>query len=231
MKLPVLKKSKMGAVPFFFWPVCLLASILALLMLSISEPDQQQVETPIPPQLYSSAFQLIGTGNRLGTYYPAGCILTDWFNSHFAEKGGILKAVETNGSIDNVRLLKEKRLLLGMAESRIVKETCLGEASSTLRLVWPLWNDVVHIVLPPVGNKPFDEEFPGNRRGFPGQKNSSTYRTSCEIFAAFGFAAHKISLNLQPDMVFDSLTKDEIGFATIQAGMPNRTVSDALIFH
>lgn len=224
-----MQSKKSGNIPGFAWPLFLILAVIAILLLSAPEPPSE-VEAPLPPQLYSSAYQLIGTGNRLGTYFPAGHILADWFNSHLDEKGGVFKAVETNGSIDNVRLLRAGRLMMGMVESRIVKESFASSASSSLRLVWPLWLDVVHLVKTPAAFES-SGEFPGRLRGFLGQKNSSTFRTSSEILAALGSSRDYNSPELNPEGVLAALSRGQIGFATIQAGMPNRTVSDALIFH
>ncbi len=222
-------KRNSGNIPAFAWPCFLVLAIIAILLLSAPEPVRE-VEAPLPPQLYSSAYQLIGTGNRLGTYFPVGNILADWFNSHFDAEGGVFKAVETNGSVDNVRLLREGRIMLGMVESRIACETWAADASSSIRIVWPLWEDVVHLVKTPQGFEP-SRAFPGRLRGFLGQKNSSTFRTSKEILSSLGFGDDFSSLDLPPDAVLSAVSTGQVGFATIQAGMPNRTVSDALIFH
>ncbi|MDD3148541.1 MAG: TAXI family TRAP transporter solute-binding subunit, partial [Candidatus Riflebacteria bacterium] len=218
---------KSGNIPVFAWPLFLLLAVMAILLLSLPEPAPE-IEAPLPPQLYSSSYQLIGTGNHLGTYFPVGGVLADWFNSHF--QGGVFKAIETNGSVDNVRLLIQGRLMLGMTESRIVKESFSSNASSPLRLIWPLWADVVHLVKAPSVLEP-SSEFPGSLRGFLGQKNSSTYRTSREILSALGYDDGISNLELPPDRVLTAVSSGQVGFATIQAGMPNRTVSDALIFH
>ncbi len=214
----------------FAWPFFILLAAAAILLLGAPEPEKAPV--PVPPQLYSSAFQLIGTGNRLGTYYPAGNALTDWFNGHFASgsgRGGVFRAVETNGSVDNVKLLREGKLLFAMVESRIAKEQLRDNASGSLRLVWPLWLDVVHILQSSSGMK--DRDFPGSGRSFFGQKNSSTYRTSMEIIDALGFRNPETELNIGTEEVMQGLIQGRISYATIQAGMPNRTVSDAVIFH
>jgi len=221
---------RLGALPFFVWPLLLLACMAVLLLLVADQPEP--VDAPVPPQLYSSTYQLIGTGNRLGTYYPAGQALAEWFNSHLASDnspGGAFKAVETNGSVDNVRLLSQKRFLLGMVESRIIKEQ-YELASSSLRLVWPLWNDVVHLVASPETAKS-KIAFPGETRNYLGQTNSSTSRTSSEILKALGHSSSLRGFDLPPEEVMQSLIHGQIGFATIQAGMPNKTVSDALIFN
>ena len=86
-------------VPAFAWPFLLLLAAVSILMLSVSEPEIATVEAPLPPQLYSSSFQLLATGNRLGTYYPAGHILTDWFNSHMKDGEEVFRAVETRRSL------------------------------------------------------------------------------------------------------------------------------------
>jgi TRAP transporter TAXI family solute receptor len=220
-------KTNSGVLPSFAWPLFLLLAIAAILLLSVSEP-QDKVEAPVPPQLYSSSYQLLGTGNRLGTYYPVGHILADWFNSNLGGGEEVFKAIETNGSVDNVRLLQEGKITLALVESRIVQEAFAGNASSSLRLVWPLWPDVVQLIRSAECN---DAELDTLDIGFPGQKNSSTYRTSTELFSAFGLNIEKIAVNILPERVLADLASGKIKFAMIQAGVPNRSVSDALIFN
>lgn len=222
-----MNNKRRGSLPTFIWPIALVMATLAILLLAVPEPPR--AEAPVPPQLYSSSFQLIATGNRLGTYYPVGTILSTWINSQLGSEG-VFKPVETNGSIDNVRLVTQGKAFLAMAESRIIKENLAENASSPLRLVWPLWNDVVHILRAPERFDPGDT-FPGRLNVFLGQINSSTRRTSLEIIEAMGQYRRKTSVEIPPEAVLTSLANGNIGYATIQAGMPNRTVSDAVIFH
>ncbi|MBU1107060.1 MAG: TAXI family TRAP transporter solute-binding subunit [Candidatus Riflebacteria bacterium] len=222
-----MKNNRCGSLPTFIWPFAIILASLAILLLAVPEPPR--AEAPVPPQLYSSSFQLIATGNRLGTYYPVGYILSSWINSQLGSEG-VFKPVETNGSVDNVRLLTQGKVLLAMAESRIIRESYAGNASSPLRVVWPLWNDVVHIVRAPERFDP-GKTFPGHLNVFLGQTNSSTRRTSLEIMEALGLFRRQNSAEIPPEAVLNSLANGSIGYATIQAGMPNRNVSDALIFH
>jgi len=222
-----MNNTRRGILPTFIWPIALVMATLALLLLAVPEPPR--AEAPIPPQLYSSSFQLIATGNRLGTYYPVGNVLSKWINSQLGSEG-VFKPIETNGSIDNVRLLTQGKVMLAMSESRIIQENLKENASSPLRLVWPLWNDVVHILRAPDRFEP-GEKFPGRLNVFLGQINSSTRRTSLEIIEALDLYRRKTSAEIPIEAVLNSLANGNIGYATIQAGMPNRTVSDAVIFH
>ncbi|MEW6710388.1 MAG: TAXI family TRAP transporter solute-binding subunit [Candidatus Riflebacteria bacterium] len=218
-------KNTAGSVPTFAWPLFLVIAALAILMLSVEQPELK-VETPLPPQLYSSSFQLLATGNRLGTYYPAGHILVDWFNRNLEGTEEIFRAIETNGSIDNISLLKKRMVALAMVESRIVQEACRAEPGADLQLVWPLWPDVVQLVKAPELASASLSEL---NSGFFGQLNSSTFRTTEEIFSSFNL--QPLRSNVSPDQVLGELASGRIKFAMIQAGIPNRTVSDALIFH
>lgn len=226
-----MKINRRGTVPFFVWPLLLLVCVAALLMLATAPPEAADAP-PVPPQLYSSTYQLLGCGNRLGTYFPAGQALAEWFNAHLAvsQSGGAFKAIETNGSVENVILLNQKRILLGMAESRIISEYQAENASTAMRLVWPLWNDVLHLVSSPENTKN-KIPFPGETRNYYGQTNSSTSRTSSEVLRALGHSDRHSSFDLPPEEVMPSLFRGQIGFATIQAGIPNKTVSDALVFN
>ncbi|MGM0598568.1 MAG: TAXI family TRAP transporter solute-binding subunit [Candidatus Rifleibacteriota bacterium] len=220
-------KNKSGVLPYFAWPLLLLLAVVSILLLSISGPETGKVSVPVPPHLYSSSSQLIGTGNKLGTYYPAGHILADWFNSNLSDSSDkVFRGIQTNGSIDNIKLLQDGKILLGMVESRIVAEAFKKQKDSPLRLIWPLWPDVVQLIK---SKENADQDFLNLQRGFPGQKNSSTHRTSREIFSSFGKNLGEV--NLMPDMVLSRLADNKLDFAMIQAGIPNRTVSDAVIFH
>lgn len=220
-------KKNCGSIPFFAWPIFIILAAIAILLLSVSERPIK-VEAPVPPQLYSSSFQLLGTGNKLGTYYPVGHILADWFNSNLETGEEVFKAVETNGSIDNIQLLEEGKITFAIAESRIVQEAFHKSASSSLRVIWPLWPDVVQLVKAP-GLE--NVEISQLDYGFLGQKKSSTYRTACEIFSTLGMNPEKMAINLSPEFVLREVASGKIKFAMIQAGIPNRTVSDAVIFH
>jgi TRAP transporter TAXI family solute receptor len=233
-------KTQKSNMLYFVLPIllCLIVICLVLFFLpahdQITRIKQIEVEKPIPPQLYSSAHQLIGTGNRLGSYYPLGKIFADYFNQNLSSydqrfSNQNFKIIETNGSVDNVSLVEDGSILLGMAENRIVNEVYIkNKETSNLRVVWPLWVDVVHVLKTPEVYEPSDT-FPGKLRGFMGQSNSSTLRTTQEILNALERPRtnHLIGSN----EVIPSLAAGKIGFAVIQAGMPNSTVADAILFN
>mgnify|MGYP003290174402 CR=1 FL=1 len=211
--------------------VIIAAVLVVLSSLSVTEeedPEETAVVVPLPPNMYSSSQHVIGTGNKLGTYYPAGVILAEWFNSHLEANGGSFKAFETNGSVDNIQLLKTKRIQLGMIESRVAKESFEKEASSSLRLVWPLWFDVVQIIKPPADLYP-GYRFPNDDNGFVGQHKSSTERTSYEILTALG-DKRKHNADIQMENVINAIADAKISFAMIQAGIPNKNVAEAIAF-
>ena len=207
--------------------VFILIAVVTLAIISISEEDLEEVSAPVPPHLYSSSQQVIGTGNKLGTYFPGGQLLAKWFNDHVDKSGGSFKAFETNGSIDNVKLLNSKIIQFGMAEARIVKEAY--KENSNIRVVWPLWVDVVQIIRPPQKFVP-DYVFPGDNRGFWGQKNSSTARTTKEILDALKINS-KPSKYIPMNSIISYVGDGKLGFAMIQAGIPNHSVSDSLLFY
>lgn len=232
-----MEKLQRTNIVYFMLPIFVAIGLIAVLFYFLPAHEQMtqierlEVEAPIPPQLYSSSYQLIGTGNKLGTYYPLGKILAEYFNNNLniGDTDSVFKAIETNGSVDNVKLLETGNILLGMSESRIVKESHLKDPNnSKLRLVWPLWYDIVHVLKTPekYENKNL---FPGRLRGFMGQEHSSTLRTSEEILKALKSPRSNFPLN--SNEVISALSSGRIGFAVIQAGMPNTTVADAVLFN
>ena len=207
--------------------VFILIAVSTMLIISINEEEEEISEVPMPPNLYSSSHHVIGTGNTLGTYFAAGKLLEKWFNDNIDKNGGSFKAFQTNGSVDNIILLQTKRIDFGMAEARIAKEAYVSNPK--IRVVWPLWYDVVQMVKPPKDLMP-NYVFPSEIKGFIGQKKSSTARTSNEIFEALNITGNH-SIDVPIDEVVKKIGDARIGFAMIQAGMPNRTVADSLIFY
>jgi TRAP transporter TAXI family solute receptor len=224
-----------SSIPTIFWPllVIIAAAWMAYFFMSNGE-NLETVEIPTPPEMFSSSYLQIGTGNRLGTYFPAGKILAAWLNEDLSKDEAVFRAVETNGSIENIKLLKEDRLTFAMAEGRIAHESYLGKKNDgkfeDIRIVWPLWPDVVQIIH---SSAISDSSIKGLKGtvGFVGQRNSSTSRTSREIFAAQGMNSLNMSAEIPPSAVLSSLNEGRISFATIQAGIPNNTVSNAVIFN
>ena len=225
----------LSSIPTIFWPLLVIIIIAWTTYFFMSNGvDLETVEIPKPPEMFSSSYLQIGTGNRLGTYFPAGKILASWLNEDLDKEAAVFRAVETNGSIENIKLLEEGRLTFAMAEGRIANESYKGQKTDNkfedLRIVWPLWPDVVQII---TSSSISDSSIKGLRGtvGFVGQRNSSTSRTSREIFAAQGMNSFNMSAEIPPSAVLRSLNDGRISFATIQAGLPNSTVSNAVIFN
>ncbi|MBI3037932.1 hypothetical protein HYY75_02615 [bacterium] len=99
-----------------------------------------------------------------------------------------------------------------------------------LRAIWPLWPDVVHFL---ISQNNIGVEFQNliRKKGFLGQSKSSTLRTGREILSFYGLDSQDIEVSLDPNFVVESLKSGEISFALIQAGIPNLTVSDMLVFN
>ena len=215
-----------------WWPVYavlifVLIELGSLVYMFFHEEDFKGVKPPEPPNMYSSSKYVIGTGNKLGTYFPAGQILANYFTSQQENSKGGFVAEQTNGSMDNIYLMQTKRIHFGMSESRIAKEAYLNYKD--IRIVWPLWVDVVQILQPPEDVAP-NYVFPGSGTAFLGQKYSSTARTSREILQSLGLSLN-IEANIPNESVIDSLSEGKLGFAMIQAGIPNRTVANSLVFY
>lgn len=224
-----LKNFKKGILPNFVWPLLILVLASSILLLSVSD-EVEVTPRPVPPRLVSSKYHLLGTGNRLGTYYPVGHIIVDWINSRPVGQKEPFRTLETNGSIENISLLENGKIAFAMAENRIAIEAYEANEDSKVRIVWPLWPDVLHIIAAE-NVKNNNLELLSNYPGFLGESNSSTHRTSLEFLQALNITNKVDSIQMHPDRVFSALTSERIGFATVQAGKPNRTVSDALLFY
>ena len=75
-----------------------------------------------------------------------------------------------------------------------------------------------------------DYVFPGSDVAYLGQKNSSVERTSNEILSALNVKTHTPP-HIQTDSVIDQVAYGKLGFAMLQSGIPNNTVSNAIVFY
>lgn len=213
------------------WTVYAVATLVLLgvtalvYMLFINEEDFQGIKIPEPPNLYTSSKYVIGTGNKLSTYFPAGQIMANYFTDHQENKKAGFIAEITDGSMENISLIQTKQIHFGMSESRIAKEAYAN--NKDIRIVWPLWLDVAQILIPP---KDLSCSFPGTGTAYLGQRDSATARVSREILSALGYAIPP-EANITPDSVIDRLGKGGLNFAMIKAGIPNDTVFKAIAFY
>lgn len=123
------------------------------------------------------------TGSEKGTYYQFGLNLQQLV----AQQGIDLSVYTSNGSIENIHAVyKRPRTQLGIVQSdvlafvaRVQSNPTLREVANKIRMVFPLYNEEIHLVARK-GIKDFDDL--ANRRVAIGEDGSGTYLTARLLF-------------------------------------------------
>ncbi len=105
---------------------------------------------PIRTQLVKR-FLSIGTGSINGVYYPLGTAMARLFNSNL---GDILVISEpTNGSVSNVRFLRNGDIALAIVQNDVAWEAFTGKGNfegkpfAELRVLTSLYSEVIHVAV------------------------------------------------------------------------------------
>lgn len=97
-------------------------------------------------------FIVIGTGSTGGTFYPAGTILANTFNTYLKETGIKWSAQASGGSIENLSMLARKEIQMGIAGSAPAtwayegKEMFQGKQITNIRAITTLWPEMTQII-------------------------------------------------------------------------------------
>ncbi|MCS7233951.1 MAG: TAXI family TRAP transporter solute-binding subunit [Synergistetes bacterium] len=97
-------------------------------------------------------FIVIGTGSTGGTFYPAGTILANAFNTYLKETGIKWSAQASGGSIENLSMLARKEIQMGIAGSAPAtwayegKEMFQGKQVTNIRAITTLWPEMTQVI-------------------------------------------------------------------------------------
>jgi len=160
------------------------------------------------------------TGNEKGTYYQFGLNLKDLMAKYNIE----LNVYPSNGSVDNIySVYKKSGANLGIVQSDVLAFVAKVQSNETLktvakkiRIVFPLYNEEVHIVARK-GITDFSDL--SNRRVAVGEDGSGTYLTAKLLFEASGIKPETM-VNIGTDEALAQLKDGNIDAMFYVAGAP-----------
>jgi len=97
-------------------------------------------------------FIVIGTGSTGGTFYPAGTVLANTFNTYLKDLGIKWSAQASGGSIENLSMLSRKEIQMGIAGSAPAswayegKEMFEGKPIKNIRAITTLWPEMTQVI-------------------------------------------------------------------------------------
>jgi len=182
----------------------------------------------------------LATGTKGGTYYPVGVALAGLINEKLSSspEGITIEALTTDGSFQNIELLKTNVSQLAILESLIGAlawrgmEKYSGRPMHGMRSITTLWEDVVHFLVraekAKTGNVMDLLRF--GKDGFSMGKEGSGTRISTEIILT--------NLQIYPEKVFTvvglgyedsflALQKGKISGMNTPGGLPVNAVTEA----
>ena len=162
----------------------------------------------------------IMTGNEKGTYYQFGLNLQELMAQH----GIKLKVYPSKGSIDNVYSVYRKHpTQLGIVQSdvlafiaRVQSNETLKTVAKKIKLVFPLYNEEIHIVARK-GIADFNDL--SDRRVAVGEDGSGTYLTAKLLFEVSGIKPKDL-VNVGTDEALVQLKEGKIDAMFYVAGAP-----------
>ncbi len=185
-------------------------------------------------QAAEQRFISIGTGGVTGVYYPAGGSICRMLNKGRKVHGIRCSAESTNGSVYNVKTIRQKELDFGVVQSDVqaaaVQGTRMfeGQAYDGLRAVLSLHSEPIHVMTRTgVGIKSFSD-LKGKRVniGNPG----SGQRAMMEILmkqAGWTKDSFSVAAELKSTQQARGLCNDKFDAAFWAAGLPNGSAQEA----
>ncbi len=175
-------------------------------------------------------FLSLGTGGTGGIYYPLGGAITnllsvgDTFRQFTAEV--------TGGSVENVNRLREGQIDLGFALAVSIHESFhggadYGEPFQSLRIVAPLYPNVVHVLVPRGSTATSLGDMAGGRISV-GAAGSGTEEVARQLLGVYGLGYEDVDARF---LTFSessaSLRDGAIDAAIISVGYPAAAVLEA----
>jgi len=187
----------------------------------------------------------IATGTTGGTYFPIGGLIANAISnppgSRPCDKGGscgvpglIAVAQATNGSVENIDLLRSSSVEAGMAQADVAFWAYTGSGSyagkpafEELRTIGTLYGEVVHIVVRADSDIHTVSDLKG-RVVSVGEEGSGTLVDLRLVLAAYGLSEKDLEARyLKPGTAADRLARGDIEAFSIVGGTPVAAVSDA----
>jgi TRAP transporter TAXI family solute receptor len=170
----------------------------------------------------------ISTGNKRGTYYQFGLNLAQLVKSHNIR----LNVLDSAGSVQNVyAIYKAPGVQMGIVQSdvlafitKIQSDAALTRVAAKTRMVFPLYNEEVHL-LGQQGIEDFDDL--ADRVVAIGEEGSGTYLTAKILFAVSEVKPREL-VAIGTDEALAQLKERKIDAMFYVAGQPVKLFSEAV---
>jgi TRAP transporter TAXI family solute receptor len=188
-------------------------------------------------------FFQIGTATTGGTYFLIGGILANAVSNppgtRPCDRGGscgvpglIVVAQSTSGAVENVNLLRQRRLESALVQADIAHAALEGRDPfdktpyADLRAIANLYTETIHLVVRADGGMKTPAQLKGKRVAL-GEQGSGTLVTSRAILASYGLSEKTIKpFYLSPAAAGDRLVAGELDAFVIVGGYPLPAVSE-----
>lgn len=208
-----------------------LAVFLVLQLLVVLPSLAQTAESASTPHFTQLVKYLtLGTGSMSGTYFPLGNAFANIWTLY--SKNISVMAHSTQGSIDNLNLMRRRELNLAIAQSDIVVSAIRGSGAFSgralpdLKVVMALYPEVIQVVVMADSDIVNVGQLRGRRVlvGAPGSGNS---KTAFELLEVCGIGAEDFEpVYLSYDEAIQAMERREYDAAFIIAGIPTTMISE-----
>lgn len=174
-------------------------------------------------------FLAFGTGSTTGTYYPLG----NAFANIWTQKSKKINVMthSTNGSYENIELLRSHEINLAIAQSDIVADALEGKGKfinrpyKDLKILAALYPEVIQIV---VASETTNINNINDLKGHSinvGPANSGNALTAIELLKTLGLNENDYQMiNISYDEVIQAMEKNECDASIFIAGVPTKAV-------
>lgn len=207
----------------------LLNSILVLLLAATSfTANIATAEEPEPQIDKIIDFLAFGTGSTTGTYFPLG----NAFGNIWTQKSKTVNVMttSTNGSYENIELLRNHEINIAIAQSDIVTAALNGTGNfegrkfEDLKVLMALYPEVIQIVVPASSPAKTVSDLK-NCRINVGPSNSGNALTAVELLTTLDLPESDYTkVNLSYDEAIQAMEKSECDATIIIAGVPTKAV-------
>jgi TRAP transporter TAXI family solute receptor len=199
----------------------LLLSLLAISLPCYSQEDDLRIEKIIN-------FFAFGTGSTTGTYFPLG----NAFAHVWTQKSKSINVMtySSNGSYENIELLRNHEVNLAIAQSDIVAAALDGKGKfegrpyKDLKVLMALYPEVIQIVVAESSDIKTLNDLKNHRINV-GAVNSGNAVTAVEFLNALNIKEEDyIKVNMSYDEAIQAMEKNECDATIIIAGIPTKVL-------
>lgn len=169
----------------------------------------------------------IATGSKSGVYYPIGEVLDSILKSQYPDV--TIKVIETDGSVDNLQMLKDGKVDMALVQNDIAYYACNGEAMfegnkiTNITGIATLFPEVVQFIVRKDSNINSINDLAGKKIAIGG-KNSGTRYNAEQILGEAGILSQVSCININSKEAMEKIKTSEIDGFVFTSGLPNPSI-------